>query len=491
MGTIETLCIAPFVVLFGPSALTLRLGPMLLGLAFVATVYIMASRIYSRRIGLYTAALLAVGSPFFVVLSVRAYGGYVETLLFGNLLLLLALAGGTPRGRSTWRAALTGLIAGLAIWTDVLVAPYVALACLIFWWQRRADLRGRNGLALLVGLLAGAAPALAYNITRGAPTLGSVLALTVAGSHGTHASPAILTTLLANLWREITVSLPILLGGLLGGTQSAGLTPADYLREAAADPVAYGIALALGLCALALFACAALRAIRACRVTSLRVPKSAVCDPALVRWQGEAALLLAVCYAGAFALSSQPDIFAAPRYLLPLVSATPALVAQGERFLIWVLRLPPFGAHAASAWLAPLVIALLCAWNLAGDVALTPLQTAASDHGIWVVGSDDQLLRTLAAHHVHTVISNDYWEGLRLTFESGEQVITVMMTPQRHPGFNRYQPYVSAGLADPRPAYLELTGTPEVSRDVALFRAGHYPGYALAQVGEYTVLLPP
>ncbi|HLJ81302.1 MAG TPA: glycosyltransferase family 39 protein, partial [Ktedonobacterales bacterium] len=334
MGTIETLCIAPFVVLFGPSALTLRLGPMLLGLAFVATVYIMASRIYSRRIGLYTAALLAVGSPFIVVLSVRAYGGYVETLLFGNLLLLLALSGGAPRGWSVWRAALTGLIAGLALWTDVLVAPYVALVCLIFWWQRRTDLRGRTGLALLVGLLVGAAPALAYNTTHGAPTLGSVLALTVAGSHGANASPTVLTTLPANLWRELTVSLPILLGGSLGGTQGAGLTPADYLREAAARPVAYGIALVLGLCALALFACAALRVIRSCREMSLRVSKGSVCDPALVRRQGEVALLLlAVCYAGAFALSSQSDIFAAPRYLLPLVSVTPVLVAQGARLL--------------------------------------------------------------------------------------------------------------------------------------------------------------
>jgi hypothetical protein len=96
----------------------------------------------------------------------------------------------------------------------------------------------------------------------------------------------------------------------------------------------------------------------------------------------------------------------------------------------------------------------------------------------------------LRGHHVRTVISNDYWEGLRLTFESGETIITVMMTPEGHPGFNRYKPYVSQGLADPRPAYLELSGTVEASRDLALFEAGQRPGYTLVHIGEFVLLLP-
>jgi 4-amino-4-deoxy-L-arabinose transferase-like glycosyltransferase len=496
MGTFETFCIAPFLAIFGPSALSLRLGPLALGLIFIATTYLRASRIYSRRVGLYTAALLSVGSPFFVVLSVRAYGGYVETLLFGNLLLLLALAGKTSHGQSTWMAALTGLVSGLALWTDLLVVPYIAVASLVFWWQRRADVRGQAGLALFASLIVGAAPALFYNLTHGAPTLGSVLALTVAGTHGAHGAHAfstILATLPSNLWLELTVSFPILVGAFLGGTQGAGLTTADYMRQAARQPATYAVALTVGLCAIALFCCAALRVARECRVRSLRVSRHGDCDATLVRRQGEAALiLLALCYAGAFALSGQPDIFATPRYLLPLFAATPVVVAQGERAVSGLLRrILARGPAPASLWLSPLVVAMLCVWNLAGDVGLTPLQTAARDHGIWVAGDDANLLRTLSSDSVHTVISNDYWEGLRLTFESGETILSVMMTSPGHLGFNRYQPYVDEGLADPRPAYLELTGTPEASRDVALLREGRYPGYRLTQVGAYTVLLPP
>jgi 4-amino-4-deoxy-L-arabinose transferase-like glycosyltransferase len=492
MGTIEPLLIAPFVALFGPFPVALRLAPLLLGLAFILTTYLLARRIYSPRIGLACAALLAIGSPFFVVFSVRARGGYVETLVFGNLLLLLALAGEAPRGRRLLVAGLFGLVAGMALWTDLLVAPFLLVAALVLWWQRRADLRGRNGLALAGGLLIGAAPAIVYNLTHGAPTLGSMLALTLVGAHHSSNRFALLPR---HLWLELTVSLPILLGGFLGGTQAAGLTPDDYWRQAALHPAAYGLALTLTLIVLALVGGAAVRVVRQRTLSPLRHAMAGEGgDRGHVRRQGEAALLLlVVIYAAVFALNDQLTVFATPRYLLPLFAGTPLVVAQGagvlarlDRSLLSGLRVPP----ARRRWLASLLVVLLCGGNLAGDLALTPLQTASRDHGIWIAGNDDGLLRLLREHHVRTVISNDYWEGLRLTFESDETIITVMMTPQGHPGFNRYQPYVSQGLADPRPAYLELSGTVEAGLDLVRFDAGQYPGYTLVHTGEFMLLLP-
>ncbi|MGZ3678865.1 MAG: hypothetical protein ACXWQR_09880 [Ktedonobacterales bacterium] len=121
---------------------------------------------------------------------------------------------------------------------------------------------------------------------------------------------------------------------------------------------------------------------------------------------------------------------------------------------------------------------------------MQPVQTAVLDQGVWIMGRDEELLRLLRAHGVRTVISKDYWEGLRLTFESGESVIAVMVTPEGHTGFNRYRPYVTRGLADPRPAYVELTGTVEAQRNLARLCAGQLPGYSARTVGLYTVLVP-
>lgn len=492
MGSLEAVLAAPWLMLFGTTAIALRMATLLVGLAFIATVYLLAARLYDRRVALFSAALLAFGPPFFVVLSMRTLGGYAETLLFGNLMLLLALGGAKPDRRPLLRTALLGGVSGLALWTDPLILPYFLAVGTIFWTRRRTDLRGRSGLLLGVGFIIGASPALVYNLTHGAATVGWILSLTLLGGHDSHRA---LGLILPNLWQTLTVALPILAGSTLGGTQVTGLTTQEYLARAAAHPAAYGLSLLLAVAALALGGAACARLVREWR--TLRTPPSAGAMESgqeRERRQGEAALLLvAVCTLIAFGLSRQPDIVTAPRYLLPVYAATPVVVAQARRLLALVSR-------RATGWLAMvaaprragIVLALMiCAWFVAGNLALTPLQTAARDHGIWIAGSDDALLRALHTANVHTVISNDYWEGLRLTFESGETIITVMMTAPGHLGFNRYPPYVPVGLADPRPAYLELTGTPEAARAATLFHAGRFPGYTLLRVGKYAVLLPP
>lgn len=72
------------------------------------------------------------------------------------------------------------------------IAPFVALL-------------GPTALTLrLAPMLLG----LIFNATHGAPTLSSVLMLTVASAHGTLASPNLLAILPHNLWLELTVSPP-------------------------------------------------------------------------------------------------------------------------------------------------------------------------------------------------------------------------------------------------------------------------------------------
>ncbi len=506
MGSLEAILIAPFLWIFGPSALALRLAPMLLGLGFVATVYYFCARLISRTTGLLAAAFLALGPPFFVVLSVRAYGGYVETLLFGNLLLLLALRGPAPAGwktggtlRPRLLAWLFGLVAGLALWTDMLIAPYLLAAAVIFWWQRRRDLLRGNGLLLVAGLLLGAAPAILYNILNQGVTVVTLLGLTLVGTPGAHTTPGLL---LNNLWLELTVSLPILLGGFIGGTQATGLSAAAYKSLAAVHPLAYALSLLLVAVVLSLLISAVISVLR--RWRELRLPQPAGETPAptvpsreQIRLQGEAALLLITfCYLAVFCFNKQ-GLFAIPRYLFPLYSATPLIAGQLARLLGWLRARHggrtagfPTGRGRGGVGLGTLALVGVLLWNVAGDSAVTPLQTAARDHGVWIAGTDQTLLALLRANNIHTVISNDYWEGLRLTFESGESIITVMITSEGQPGFNRYPPYVAQGLADPRPAYLELFDTREQLLDSARLQAGLLPGYRSLAVGAFVLFLP-
>ena len=162
-------------------------------------------------------------------------------------------------------------------------------------------------------------------------------------------------------------------------------------------------------------------------------------------------------------------------------------VWYGERILArWPVGM---GLPAVGYGLGGVVLALLVG-GVYGCSTVQPVQPAALDHGVWITGRDEDLLRLLWARGVRTVISNDYREELRLTFESGESVIAVMVTPEGHTGFNRYMPYVVRRLADPRPAYVDLTVTVEAQRNLARLRTGQLPGYNAKMVGLYTVLFP-
>ena len=493
MGSLEAILAAPLIAVLGPTTLALRLPVILMGLGAVATVYALGERLFSRRVGLVCATLLAIGPAFFDTLSSRTRGGYVETLLIGNLLLLLVLGANPARLLTRRRCALLGILAGVGLWTNVLIAPYLLATAALLWLQRRREVFSRTGLALLAGVALGGLPAIVYNATHGAPTLTNVLGLTVAGSGSRHSM--IPLGLMRHIVTELTTSLPILAGGFLGGSQADGFTLGDYQAAMRAHPFLYALTMAIVLAAVALFALALTQTARAVRRLLAMRPDGQVGvgdTEERQRQYGRAALLLVVVlYAAAFCLSSQSDIVATPRYLFPLYAGAPLVVGQAETLLRQAgARWTALSGRRARTALLAVPLAALVTWNLAGAISLTPTQTAARDHGVWITGDDQPLLALLRAHHVRTVISNDYWEGLRLSYESGETIIPVMVTPEGHPGFNRYRPYVREGLADARPAYVELRGTPEAVQHHQAALSGALPGYRETTVGLYTVLVP-
>ncbi len=173
MGAFEAYLAAVMFRLFGISTFTLLLGLVFLYTLFLVALYLLTTLLYSKKFALVTVALLAFGSNSMLSRELVALGGYPDTLLYGTLLMLLstwlvlnANAEGTRRNR--WPRLLAfiswGFVAGLALWTHVLVAPFVVMSgllLLLFCWR---ELLSWAPLLLLIGLLVGAAPLIVYNL---------------------------------------------------------------------------------------------------------------------------------------------------------------------------------------------------------------------------------------------------------------------------------------------------------------------------------------
>ncbi|TDC68416.1 hypothetical protein E1193_31200 [Micromonospora sp. KC606] len=220
MGTLEAYLAAPLVALAGPSWLALRLPLLALYALFLFLSWRLARRLGGDRwFALLVVGVLAFGSDRIVKNQLIAGGGYPELnpIGVGLALLTLDLAAGRPDGRR-WRYAGFGFLAGLAVWVDPLLLPYVlALGAVLVGtgrvvggsgsaaargrgpapraragrtrWPDRGELRGPAGMALVGGelrgpagmalaggALLGAAPLLAHSLAHGHNPVTAVLA---------------------------------------------------------------------------------------------------------------------------------------------------------------------------------------------------------------------------------------------------------------------------------------------------------------------------
>ena len=156
MGSLDAWLIAVGFKLLGESVLTIRVVESILYLlVVVAADFAVAWRISGRVIVAAVAALvLAVPNVLLALYTTATLGGYNETLLFGNLILLLGWDVTHEHRRSLWRWALLGLCAGLGWWTNGLIVAYalpVAVLILVDIAKKRkpltpSDLRSASPL---------------------------------------------------------------------------------------------------------------------------------------------------------------------------------------------------------------------------------------------------------------------------------------------------------------------------------------------------------
>ena len=206
-GSIEAYLVAPVFFAFGASPVTLRVVPILFSLGFVALNYGVAARIFGRAVGLLSALLVALCPLLLTVLSLKTWGGYIETATMGEAAILLTLAAvsrpASDRLPFGFLYAL-GLISGLATWMHPLYFYYlftVALVLLVYRFRRNL----RESLAFVIAFVVGCAPLwIGYLSQTPGPSASSVAGLVPLQDMG--------SAVLASLAYLATDALPTVLG---------------------------------------------------------------------------------------------------------------------------------------------------------------------------------------------------------------------------------------------------------------------------------------
>lgn len=167
LGALDSYLLAPFIAAFGTTLLAVRLCFSMVGAAYAIVMYFLgASIFYDRRKGLVMAAISAVFPLFAITFGIRART-YGVLILIEAVILLLTIRiawARKPARRRDW--VLLGLVAGVAVWHDVLLAVPLMICALLLLGRARVIgwARFRDGLAIAtIAALVGFSPWIGYN----------------------------------------------------------------------------------------------------------------------------------------------------------------------------------------------------------------------------------------------------------------------------------------------------------------------------------------
>ncbi|MEU8012795.1 hypothetical protein AB0B74_25710 [Micromonospora parva] len=455
MGTLEAYLAAPvFAVAGGPSLFGLRLPTLALYALFLLLAWRLTLRLTGDRwFGLLMVVLLALGSDRVVKNQLIAGGGYPEMNVATAALALLAVDLATDRpgqsadtgrpdgrsaGRRGWRLArwaTWGFLAGLMLWVDPLVLPYVAATGVVLVGFRRRELWGAAGALLGVAAVLGAAPLLLHSLLTGRNPLHAVLV-----ASGANASAG---------WAD-RLHGGLVLGPPLGmGFCAPGQCATWQLWWALVLPLLLAVA-----------AGTAWRALRTPDSGSAAVGPGAA-SPRVAAAVRLALVLAAVATLGAYTVSSAAGLtpVESSRYLSCLLISLPALL-----WPVWTvarrgLRPAATGRHGVGSTVARSVAVVLLAttvgtaahatWRAVETVGAT--RAAEARHAELV-----STLRQLGVRHVRA----GYWTCNRLTFATAERVVCAVVDDNLRPGFDRYPAYRREVDGATAPAWVAPAGSP-------------------------------
>ncbi|WFE42630.1 hypothetical protein [Micromonospora sp. WMMD998] len=455
MGVLESYLAAPLLGWAGPSWPLLRLPLVALYAIFLWLAYRLTRRIFSGWLAVVVVGLLALGSERVVRDQLTAVGGRPEVKPAVLALLLIAVALGERRVRHRWLATgAFGLLAGLALWSDWLIAPYLLVAVVALVLAVPRDLVGWPGVLLVAGFAVGIAPVVKDNIVAPAGQDSLSVFRQISTKEGVAPSLA-----------------ERLHGGLLEGVPLAsGLCPMDgCARGAQWFGALYPVLL---LAAAGLGVAAYRRAVD---------PAARVRAVAILALAAGAALTLLAYVRSPLAAT---DPLANARYLSVLQISLPAV--------LWPLWLAAAHAPRATASVAARLRGVAATGVLAGLTVATLAGTLAFLAGMPGVWAEERSARRLADAVLRAGLRDvygDYWTCGRLIFNTGEAVACGVLDGDLRPGQNRYPAYWRRVNLAARPGYVVAAGSP-AERALRRLLGGRADAAVVAEVGDARVYHP-
>lgn len=423
LGSLDAWLIAGAFAMLGQSVWVIRLVQIGLYLGVMATTYWLGLQIYANRwIAGVGTLFLAVPTVLVSLYTTVTLGGYGETLLIGNLLLLIALRWGALPRVSFFTAVSLGFVAGLGWWTFPLIGVYlVPVALYIFFaclWPKRPAAFGWL-IPVVLGFLLGASPWLWFVMSGSQAVFTETSGAAIVGASATNPVVAV---------AEHTFS--FLLFGL---TVIFGLRAPWYSSH-------FWLALPLAPLALMLFSALIVFIVR--RATSSR-------DEVYPR----RLMLIGVCATNTLAFIFTP--FGADpsgRYFLPMTVPLVLLLAE--------MLFDLYSRYPKVAWALAGGVMIFNLWGTAERaLKFPPGLTTQFDE---VAQVDQRHLPDVIAFlnaHGETRGYTNYWVEFPLAFLSHEELIYEARLPY-HLDFrytsrdSRYAPYTEAVAASSRVAYI-------------------------------------
>lgn len=164
IGSLKSFIASVLFTFFGTSAQTLLLLPTLFYIGFSVTTYWLVSLIADRKAARIAMLFTLLASQWLTLFSAEIVGAYMDTLFYGNLLLIFLhqFCFGKEQHKWKWSLAL-GTTAGLAFWQFPLSGYYLVTIGLSLFVFRPKNIFSKTLPLFGFSFLIGSAPFWVYN----------------------------------------------------------------------------------------------------------------------------------------------------------------------------------------------------------------------------------------------------------------------------------------------------------------------------------------